>query len=120
MPRGDRTGPNGQGPLTGRRMRFCTGNRPPRYFDDPLYVYGGGRGFGRGRGYSRGIAYGRGRGYGRNPDFFPLPPMPLNYYEQPLTEEENVKYLESQVEYLREGLDKALESLSDYKAKAEK
>ncbi len=27
MPRGDKTGPLGIGPMSGRRMRFCAGNR---------------------------------------------------------------------------------------------
>ncbi len=45
MPAGDRNGPLGQGPMTGRRMGFCSGLN----FGD----FGGrfaGRGFGRGRG----------------------------------------------------------------------
>lgn len=55
MPRGDRTGPQGQGPRTGRGMGFCNG------FDAPGYVSGGGGGFGYGRRLG-----GRGpRGWGR-------------------------------------------------------
>jgi len=27
MPRGDRTGPLGMGPLTGRRLGFCAGSK---------------------------------------------------------------------------------------------
>jgi len=45
MPQGDRTGPNGAGPRTGRGLGYCTGNTPlPR------------AGFGRG-----GLRLGRGR-----------------------------------------------------------
>lgn len=40
MPRGDRTGPMGQGPRTGRGMGFCAGNDVPGCAS--------GRGFGRG------------------------------------------------------------------------
>ena len=42
MPRGDRTGPAGQGPMTGRGMGFCTGFNVPGYMNP-----GFGRGFGR-------------------------------------------------------------------------
>ena len=53
MPRGDRTGPQGLGPMTGRRMGDCAdaGSNGPT-------GYGFGRGF-----FSR--AWGGGRGYGR-------------------------------------------------------
>lgn len=46
MPGGDRTGPEGQGPLTGRRMGYCDGNETPT---------GGFRGRGFQRGFSRGF-----------------------------------------------------------------
>jgi Family of unknown function (DUF5320) len=48
MPRGDRTGPMGMGPLTGRGAGFCAGSRGPLF----------GRFF-RG-GYGRGAAFGGG------------------------------------------------------------
>jgi len=31
MPRGDRTGPLGEGPKTGRQMGFCVGNEHPGF-----------------------------------------------------------------------------------------
>ena len=31
MPRGDRTGPTGRGPRTGRGLGYCTGNDSPGY-----------------------------------------------------------------------------------------
>jgi hypothetical protein len=43
MPRGDRTGPAGMGPMTGRGMGYCAG------YDAPGYASPG-PGFGRGRG----------------------------------------------------------------------
>lgn len=49
MPRGDGTGPLGQGPMTGRGMGFCAGYNSPGYINP-----GFGRGYfggGRGRGY---------------------------------------------------------------------
>jgi len=33
MPRGDRTGPLGMGPLTGRRLGFCAGSKVPGYLN---------------------------------------------------------------------------------------
>ena len=33
MPRGDRTGPLGMGPLTGRRLGFCAGFKVPGYLN---------------------------------------------------------------------------------------
>jgi len=60
MPRGDRTGPNGAGPMTGRALGYCGG------YDEPGFTAGGGRGRGNGRGYGRGFSGGGyGRGYGR-------------------------------------------------------
>ena len=53
MPRGDRTGPMGQGPMTGRAAGFCAGLSAIGY-ENP--VFGGGF-YNRGRGF-----YGRGGG----------------------------------------------------------
>jgi hypothetical protein len=58
MPRGDRTGPRGMGPMTGRGAGFCAGYEMPGY-TNPLPGRGFGMGFGRGRG-----AWGRGFGGG--------------------------------------------------------
>jgi len=55
MPQGDRTGPNGQGPMTGRRMGFCAGFNVPGFMN-PDFGRGMGRGFGRGRGFRQGFA----------------------------------------------------------------
>ena len=46
MPRGDGTGPNGQGSMTGRRRGFCAGFNTPGFMNS-----GFGRGFARGRGF---------------------------------------------------------------------
>ncbi|MBN1784444.1 MAG: DUF5320 domain-containing protein [Candidatus Bathyarchaeota archaeon] len=58
MPRGDRTGPWGTGPMTGRAAGYCAGYPVPGYMN-PTGGYGGGRGRGRGRGWGGG--FGRGR-----------------------------------------------------------
>jgi hypothetical protein len=54
MPGGDRTGPWGTGPMTGRGLGFCAG------YTVPGYIYAGpGRWL---RGFGRGLGRGRGRG----------------------------------------------------------
>jgi len=50
MPRGDRTGPRGKGPKTGRGLGYCSGSKSPGYSQE------GGRprdGRGRGRGWRK-------------------------------------------------------------------
>lgn len=62
MPGGDRTGPAGLGPMTGRAAGYCAGYPVPGYMNPTV----GGRGFGRGRGgWGRGFGRGRGQGWGR-------------------------------------------------------
>jgi hypothetical protein len=55
MPRGDRTGPAGMGPMTGRAAGFCAGNNTPGFMNP----YGR-RGLGFGRGFGRGMGMGMG------------------------------------------------------------
>lgn len=54
MPRGDRTGPMGAGPMTGRAAGACAGSAAPGIAN-----------FGRGRGCGMGFGGGGGRGLGR-------------------------------------------------------
>jgi len=79
MPRGDRTGPDGMGQMTGRGLGYCAG------YDSPGFTRGiprGGAGYGRGfgRGYGRGFRGGLGynqRGF--YPDQYPIYPQQGNY-----------------------------------------
>jgi len=59
MPGGDRTGPLGAGPRTGRSVGYCAGYNMPGYAN-PV----GGWGAGRGGGFGYGAGFGGG-GYGR-------------------------------------------------------
>ncbi len=59
MPRGDRTGPGGMGPMTGRGAGYCSGSAVPGFMNS-----WGGRGGGYGRGLGRGFGQGRGMGRG--------------------------------------------------------
>ena len=81
MPQGDKTGPQGQGPMTGRGMGICGDNLGRTSFS---------RGFGRG--FNRGsFGGGFGRGFGRGFGF-------QAGYAQPriLTDVEEKKILEVQ------------------------
>ena len=68
MPRGNGTGPNGAGPMTGRAAGYCAGNGMPGCADPAAgrgMGRGAGRGFGGGFGASAGRGAGRGAGFGR-------------------------------------------------------
>lgn len=64
MPGRDRTGPNGLGSMTGRRMGFCADNKN-QYFSNRRFgnQTGNRSGFGNGRGYGCGVGYGLGNQY---------------------------------------------------------
>ncbi|KPU27628.1 hypothetical protein TR13x_03610 [Caloranaerobacter sp. TR13] len=103
MPKGDRTGPIGAGPMTGRKMGYCAGNDAPGYISAG-YGRGYGRGFGKGLG--RGCGRGFGRGYGRGFGFG----WRTMFYDAPSKEElkgyinEEVKFLKSQLDSLEKRL----------------
>ncbi len=99
MPGGDRTGPLGWGPMTGRGAGYCAGYPVPGYLN-PVPArgwFGVGRG-GFPRGGGRGRAFGGGRGwwwrsgfYGYPPYAPEYPPYPMAYppaYQKPTAEEE--------------------------------
>lgn len=95
MPQGDRTGPMGQGSMTGRALGFCSG------YDTPGFTkgFGGGmgRGFGFGRGMGRGRGFGRGRNFGGvNAGIFQGLPQ-----TQTISKEDEIKLLKSQAESLK-------------------
>ena len=93
MPGGDRTGPSGQGPLTGRRMGYCAGEDRPGYMYNSGYGYGRGwgRGLGLGRGFRRGFGPGRGIGYG-------------NFYQESIPDVSEKTLLENEIKILKEQL----------------
>lgn len=100
MPRGDRTGPDGAGSMTGRGLGYCAG------YGEPGFTAGG-RGRGFGRGYGRGAGgrgfggYGRGygRGYGLRSGYDVIP----NVSEKTLLEND-IKILKDQLSSLEKQL----------------
>jgi len=101
MPGGDRTGPMGQGPMTGRAAGFCAGYRNPGYSNSRY-----GRGFGRfrGQGFGRGY-WGRGRRFW----YTEYDNMP---YPQPNKEDEKA-YLENLVKDLEDELKSVKEKIKN-------
>ncbi len=62
MPRGDKTGPMGAGPMTGRGAGYCAGFDRPGFANMDFAPMGRARGFGGGRGGGRGRGF-RNRAY---------------------------------------------------------
>jgi hypothetical protein len=95
MPKGDKTGPYGAGPMTGRAAGYCAGYSVPGYMNPRRgYGRGFGRGWGRGfgRGWGRGFGRGWGRGFGRGWGVYP-PAYPQVIQQQ--TPEQEVTALEN-------------------------
>lgn len=86
MPAFDRTGPQGQGPITGRGMGYCQG------------------GWGMHRGMGRGIGRGRGRGLGR---YFG--------WNAPQSKNERIADMEDYQKALKEELEDLEKELADLK-----
>jgi hypothetical protein len=66
MAQGNKMGPMNEGPMTGRKLGYCTGNNIPGCENDSetrLYRNRNGRG-GRGLGVARRFGSGKGRGLG--------------------------------------------------------
>jgi len=97
MPRGDRTGPWGAGPMTGRAAGYCAGYSVPGFMN-PIGGYGRGWGRGRGRGFGRGWGRGFGRGwYTYPPPVVGQPAYPQAYppVAQPQSPKQEVAALEN-------------------------
>lgn len=112
MPRGDRRGPDGRGPLTGRRAGYCAGENVPGYANEQVPPMGMGRGFGRGGGRGRGRGGGRGWGRGRQgpyPDYVP-PPV-----QAPVVAQDEVAYLEGAAESLEADLKAVKDRIKELK-----
>ncbi|MBN2380288.1 DUF5320 domain-containing protein [candidate division WOR-3 bacterium] len=114
MPGGDRTGPAGQGPMTGRALGYCSGYNMPGYAH-PWPGRGFGRGWGRGwgRGFGRGMGWGRGWGYaGYAPGYYQAPA-----YEPPSRENE-LKMLHDELKYAEEDMKAMRERIAELEKEA--
>ncbi len=119
MPGGDRTGPMGQGPMTGRAAGYCTGSPTPGYANPaPGSGFANwGRGF-RGRGgrgwrnrfYATGLPGWARAGW----DFGPPAPRGVPF-DPSMTREQEMELLREQASYFNETLEdikKRIEELS--------
>lgn len=100
MPAGDRTGPDGMGPMTGRRMGFCAGYDTPGYTRG-AYNRGGGYGWRTSRGGHgrRNMYYATGLpGWMRYGSFAPVPPA---YAPRSTSPEDELRMLREQADALR-------------------
>jgi hypothetical protein len=118
MPRGDGTGPLGEGPMTGRAAGYCAGNDAPGFADS--LAYGGaarGRGWFR-RGFAPGAGYGRGGGRGFRNRFYATG-VPFSAYTDPaagplMQRDEEVALLKNESTRLKsvlESIEKRLQHL---------
>jgi hypothetical protein len=113
MPRGDRTGPGGMGPMTGRRAGYCAGYDVPGYAN-PAPGFGYGQGWWRGRGRPWGFGWGGG-GFGWRHRFYatglpgwarePYPYGPAWDVPPPPTKEQELESLQQEAEWLKSQLD---------------
>jgi len=107
MPGGDRTGPLGQGPGTGRSLGSCSG------FDTPGYTKGLGRRMGRRFGFGRG--FGRRRGFRSGWDYEPdrQDYIPGNPRMPSLSKNDEIKLLRSQSEALKRSQEEITKRLGE-------
>jgi Family of unknown function (DUF5320) len=119
MPRGNKTGPEGQGPRTGRGLGYCSGSEVPGYENNEQEFGGQGMGRGQGRAQEAGRggrrnAQGRGRGLkqgmgrGRNQSFGIAPEMESGFQEPPVVREENTASLTARLETLQSEMSKLI------------
>ena len=95
MPQGDRTGPMGQGPGTGRALGFCSG------YDTLGHTKGFGAGRGRGPGFGRGRGRGMGYGRGRNSGGTGTGFFHNSYLTPSMSKNDEIKLLKSQMDSLK-------------------
>jgi hypothetical protein len=115
MPGRDRTGPRGEGPMTGRGAGYCAGfstaGYPDAGYPDAGYPAPGYWGFGPRFGFGRGGGWGRGW---RHRAYAPRWPRRRGFpaYAPP-TREQEADMLASQAEWLQAQLDEINERLAD-------
>ncbi len=100
MPGGDKSGPRGSGPMTGRGLGYCTGNRGPGFSN-----------WARGMGYRLGMRF-RGGG-GRRFNRFQSPANPRG--SSRLKPEEEISPLEEEAEALRDELNNIEKRMTNLK-----
>lgn len=112
MPRGDGTGPQGMGPMTGRAAGFCAGYPVPGFANNAP-----GQGFfGRGRGGGFG-----GGGFGRRNQFYAtglnrwqrFGGAPAPFTQNAPTKDQQLETLKAQAEYFENALNDIKKSIAE-------
>ena len=98
MPRGDKTGPNGNGSKTGRALGYCTGNSQAG-FENNTATFGRGNGFGRRNGFGNGLGRGMQYRHGVSQHVYNTE----NVKEETLIQNQ-INILKDQLEYLEKKL----------------
>jgi hypothetical protein len=110
MPLGDRTGPAGLGPMTGRGAGYCAGYSVPGYMN-PGPGRGFGRGWGRGFGWRQaGYAYGANYGYS----------APYPAYPERISPEQEANMLAEQAKALGDELEAVKKRIKELEAETKK
>jgi hypothetical protein len=109
MPRGDRTGPMGAGPMTGRAAGYCAGYDRPGYTNQ-IPGRGAGMGWGHGRGWRHWYHATGVPGWAR---FGGAPAWGYGPFAEPLSREQEVESLKEQAEGLKAQLDAISQRLSE-------
>jgi len=124
MPGGDRTGPLGAGPMTGRAAGYCAGYPVPGYMNPvPGRGYGLGMGWGRGRGW-RNWYYATGLpGWARTgrAGFWGAAPLPYTgstFYPN-VTPKQELEALKAQAEQFQGVLKNLNEQIAELESEAE-
>jgi hypothetical protein len=122
MPGGDRTGPLGMGPMTGRAAGYCAGYPVPGYANP---IPRAGIGFGRGGGWGwRNWYYATGlTRWQRAPYSYPVYQSAVPYgipVSPATTKEQEVDILKSQAEYLENSLEEIRKRLGELESEAKK
>ena len=122
MPGGDRMGPSGAGPRTGRGLGYCAGYSSPGYFKGP----GGYRGYPYGRGMAWRGSYGRGRRGGWRGPYYPetiyvSQPIthPIYYGTDPSTPVNQLGMLKQEKDFLESELNQIKNSIEEISKKIE-
>jgi len=123
MPWGDRTGPAGLGPMTGRSAGYCAGYSVPGYLN-PIPgrgFYGVGRG-GYPWGGGRSRAWGGGRGWGGRGGVYGAPYGDYSYpqYTPVPTPKEEESYLKEELSLLEDQIKSVKERLKVVEKEGEK
>ncbi len=112
MPGGNRTGPNGMGPKTGRAAGYCSGSDVPGSMNPTVGRGGGfrgGPGGGRGLANRQGQNWGAGRGGGRQSRFY----EPVN---DPVGSQQSTQALQEQMDQLQTELSDIRERIGELKS----